>query len=444
VANYGWLAGRRVPALRAGPPVALIFLLASGPVLADGAFPDSMRILLPPDHPEQVMVGTNFGLLVSSDGGGHFRLVCEEAITRGGENVTQYQLGPGGTIYAVTSNELDRSTDACGWSAAAGTWKDPFLTDAFADPATAGHLYALALIPEAGGSVSALFESRDDGRTFADPIYRGGAGVFLTGVESALTAPGTLYVTGFDFRAKEPMLARSRDGGRTFDMKSLAPILGTGEVRLAAVDPADAKIIYYRVLDVDGDKLAISRDGGETARVALALTGEMTAFLRRADGTLLVGTRLEGAFRSTDGGATFAPWPEAPHLRGLAERSGVIYAVADNAVDPFALGSSTDGRTWTPLLRFQGICGVLACSAAVRDTCAPAWARLVQLLGIDATCAAPPDAGVDAPGPVPDAAVQPPAQKGCACASGGASRAPGALPSAVILLALLRRRRRCL
>jgi hypothetical protein len=176
-----------------------------------------------------------------------------------------------------------------------------------------------------------------------------------------------------------------------FQESSLLDSLGSGEPRVAAVDPSDANTIYYRVLGRDGDQLSISRDGGQTARVALSVTGPLTAFLRRADGTLLVGTQLQGAFRSTDGGETFAPWPEAPKLRALAERSGVLYAAADNAADGFALGSSGDGgKTWVALLRFQNLCGVTNCSPAVSASCQAAWSRLVGLFGITGCAETPP------------------------------------------------------
>jgi MYXO-CTERM domain-containing protein len=411
--------------------IAALLVAVSGRARADGAFPDSMRILLPPDRPEQILVGTNFGLLVSSDAGAHFRLVCEEAIARGGENVTHYQMGPAGSLYALSSVEITRSDDRCSWTPAAGAWREPFLTDVFPDPATPGHLFALALVPAPGGTVSALFESRDGAR-FGDPIYTAPMAVFLTGVENAARAPGRLYLTGFDFGLRRSVLIRSTDGLRTFEPVNLAGALGDGEARLAGVDPEDERIIYYRVVDVDGDKLAISRDGGDTARVALAVEGEMTAFLRRADGTLLVGTRAQGAFQSSDGGATFAPWPEAPHLRALGERDGVLYAVADNALDPFALGASRDGgKTWTPLLRFQGICGILSCSPFVRDTCAPAWTRLVELLGITARCDAERDAAVRDAGA--DASVGK-GGGGCGCRLGAA---PPASPLLLVLLLIV-------
>jgi MYXO-CTERM domain-containing protein len=435
--------------VRLRPVVGLLALLAApARGRADGAFPDSMRILLPPDQPGQLILGTNFGLVVSNDGGARWSLVCEEAIATAGENVTQYSLGPppGNVLYAVSSNQLAVSSDAgCTWSAAAGGWTDPFFTDLFPDPADAGHVFVLALVPTPERwSASSLYESRNAGRSFAaPPLYQAVQGLLLTGVESAASAPHTLYLTAYGKPAGElqSLLARSDDGA-TFHQVSLLPSLGTGEPRLAAVHPRDARVVYYRVVDPAGDKLAISRDGGETARVALALSSEMSTFLRREDGTLLVGSKTEGAFRSADDGDTFVPWPEAPRLRALGERAGVLYAVGDDLVDRFAVGASEDGgKSWRPLLRFEDICGILECPSPLRAACQSAWFRLVALLGIRGAC------GANAPEPALDAAAgataTPPGARGCACASAGAG---GGDPSAALVLlaaiAVVARRRR--
>jgi hypothetical protein len=50
------------------------------PAQANGAFPDSMGILLPVDQPNVIIATTNFGLLVSEDAGATFGWICEEAI----------------------------------------------------------------------------------------------------------------------------------------------------------------------------------------------------------------------------------------------------------------------------------------------------------------------------------------------------------------------------
>jgi hypothetical protein len=421
----------RVCLLAAGTALAVGAALSPAPARADGAFPDSMRVLVPPDRPQQIMLGTNFGLVVSNDAGAHWHLVCEEAIATGGEYVTQYLMSgpPADTLYAMSINQLSVSDDrGCSWGSAGGLWTDPAFTDIFPDPTNPARVFALALVRNAQDFfVSSLFDSRDGGHRFGAPLFEAGQSVLLTGVESTASTPQTIYLTEYGNPAGGVIssLARSSDDGRTFREVSLLDALGMGEARLAAIDPSDPRVIYYRVLSPEGaDRLAISRDGGDTAQVALALKGLMTTFLRRADGTLLVGTAVEGAFVSRDGGRTFAPLPRAPHLRWLAERAGVLYAATDNIADKFAVASSSDdGQTWMPLLRFENLCGILDCSPGLRATCQAAWSRLVDLLGITGCADNPHPADASADGAA-DAAAAPKQSHGCSCRSSGSSGGP--------------------
>src|SRR5262249_47688205 len=147
---------------------------------------------------------------------------------------------------------------------------------------------------------------------------------------------------------------------------------------LAAVDPSDANTLYLR-LRGQGDALAISRDGGATLDPLFPLAGRMSALLRRANGTLLVGSSDKQSWRSVDGGHSFAAWLEAPRVRALAERGQVLYVAADDLKDKFAVARSADeGAHWEPLLRFRDIRGPLACGN-LPTVCAGPWAALMAL-----------------------------------------------------------------
>ena len=129
----------------------------------------------------------------------------------------------------------------------------------------------------------------------------------------------------------------------------------------------------------------------------------MTCFLRRSDGTLLMGAVDGSGYRSKDGGQTFAAW-QTPHLRGLAERDGVIFAATSNVVDGYAVAMTTDeGATWKPLLRLQDIQGPADC---VKDACAAPFAALIAQLN----AAAPADMQVP-----PDMSSPSPQRSGCHC-----------------------------
>ena len=54
--------------------------LLSGPAvaLADGALPDSETILVPADRPQEIVLVTNFGLVISEDVGRTWLWSCEQ------------------------------------------------------------------------------------------------------------------------------------------------------------------------------------------------------------------------------------------------------------------------------------------------------------------------------------------------------------------------------
>src|SRR4030095_8849781 len=61
-----------------GVAVALVALLApAGRAHANGALAGSSGILVPVDHPQQIMLETNFGLIISQDGGAGWLWSCE-------------------------------------------------------------------------------------------------------------------------------------------------------------------------------------------------------------------------------------------------------------------------------------------------------------------------------------------------------------------------------
>ena len=165
----------------------------------------------------------------------------------------------------------------------------------------------------------------------------------------------------------------------------------------------------------------------------------MTAFLRRADGTMLVGSRVAGGWISTDSGMTFSKWNGAPHTRALGERSGQLYACGDNWLDQFAVGVSSDGGvTWRPLLRFDQICGPKQCTN-VQTVCASPWRDLVTLFEIPETVCgqSPPDGGAGSGGGGSGG--------GCGCRVGGRAMAGWAVLAALVAIAVSRisaRRRR--
>src|SRR6516162_7293685 len=63
---------------------------ASGAARADGAFPDSDSIVVPASLPGEIVLGTNFGVLLSVDDGDTWTWTCEQA---GNTFGSHYQMG---------------------------------------------------------------------------------------------------------------------------------------------------------------------------------------------------------------------------------------------------------------------------------------------------------------------------------------------------------------
>jgi len=295
-----------------------------------------------------------------------------------------------------------------------------------------------------------VFESMDGGETFAaTPLFVASTGDKLVGVEIARTDPRIIYVA-IAAPGPHPMLARSDDAGAHWETLDLQPSVGARTARIVAVDPADANVVYLRVIGGADESLAISRDGGMSFTTPITLPGGvLSAFARLASGTVLVagllpsdgGTTAGLGWRSGDGGVTFEDWTLAPmpRVRALAEREGKLYLAGSNYQDGWALAVSSDeGRTLHPIARYNQVGSVKACVAAVcQDLCDDQAGR--KIWGPEVCNPSLGDGGADA-GP-------PPSSSGCGCGTAaprGATEIVAALFAAfaMALRNAARRRRR--
>jgi hypothetical protein len=343
---------------------------------ADGAFPDSLSVLVPADRPHHVALATNFGLISSDDDGGTWTWVCEGALT----NCSMlYSVGaaPGDRLFALSADSLVYSDDdACDWSVAVGVVASGGVVDAFPLPQDAQRV--LAVVSPNGVNAQTTYTvvaSSDGGATFSSVIYTAASGDIVTGVEAARGDASTIYVTLATGMAFSPALAVTSDGGGTWRTVDLSPTLGGGGVRLIGVDRTNAGRVFLRASLLDAEVLAVFDAG--TGAVTMPLTfpgGLMTAFVQTAEGPLVAAGRIDNdaaVHRSLDGGASWQTVAGAPHLRALAERAGTLYAAADDTADGYALGASTDlGLTFRPLMRFDQVSSIATCvRASCRATC---------------------------------------------------------------------------
>jgi hypothetical protein len=244
--------------------------------------------------------------------------------------------------------------------------------------------------------------SADGGSTFDTALLRPPAGTLVVGVESARSRPATIYATLRVGPGTHPRVARSDDGGQTWQTFDPEAAVGAFDLAIAAVDPDEPRRAYFRVSGFPDETLAVTEDGGASLQVSARIDhGMLTAFGRRADGTLLVAgiARTGGVvLASADGGATWQPWAQPPHARDFAEREGTLHVVGDDAVDRFAIAVSRaareDGTGLRPLMRLADVSQVRPCAfAACASACAAEVARNTFRPSV---CAAPPAPAADA------------------------------------------------
>jgi hypothetical protein len=372
-------------------------LTTGGSARADGGIPGSLAILLPADQPQKIGLATTFGLILSDDGGATWQWTCEQLATTSMANM--YAVGPpavasggvGDRFYALSPLKgLALSDDeSCTWRLSSGGIAGAAsVSDFFVDPTDPAHVLAAAA-PAASGSTSAqaIYVSTDGGATFGgSPLFTAPDGAPIVGIEIARSNPSVVYVAYYLTASggRDPVLARSTDGGAHWSTADLTASVGSAIVRILAVDPANSDVVYLRVLEAAGEDIAVTRDGGTTVTKPLTIPmGAVSAFARLQSGTVLVGAlvpfagdgggTMGAAFRSTDGAMSFQPlkMPGQPHLVGLAERiengQSRLYLSGKNYSDGWALAVSTDeGASLTPLMSYDQVNGIKPC---VQQTC---------------------------------------------------------------------------
>ena len=357
----------------------------------NGAFPDEFSVNFVPGAPHRILIGANFGLLVSEDDGATWRYSCEPYVTTGSSaalssaNVGFYQVTANGAILA-DAIQVTRSPDTgCSWPMSTGSVAPPVVvSDVFADPADA--TVAWAITARANGSD--VVASHDGGQSFGAPLYS--TSDLLTGVESSKSKAGVVYATLVAAAATGSKLLRSADAGATWTATAIA---NTNTLpRILTVDPANENVVYLRLVDFPNDSILVTTNGGQTFGTALVATGQLTSFLLASDGALYAGT-LDGHFYARPAGAAQFTQHAGPHLRCLGQRPGTarIFACGDLNLDGFSLAYSDDaGQTFQKVMTFRDLLGPLACPQ-VQAACAAHWSRIQQVLGIGGTGS--PDAG---------------------------------------------------
>ena len=210
-----------------------------------------------------------------------------------------------------------------------------------ASPPTAGslpgsdHVHALRATDDGSlllGLHGALWRS-DDGADW-EQLGLEGQDAMALGV---LKEGEPLLVGGHD------VLARSTDGGETFEM--LSPELPSLDIHALAQAPSEPRVVYAYVV---GDGVYRSDDAGDTwalaAPIGTQLPGDLAAMAVDPNDpdVVLVGSGGNGVFRSVDGATSFAQTTDWGTLGLALAADGTVLAATLRGVDV----SDDGGETW--------------------------------------------------------------------------------------------------
>lgn len=435
---------------------SLLLATATG-ALANGRPPATSTINFRQGNEQHIVAGMTFGLVVSHDGGATWQWMCENAVKYGGVYDPDYLYSPTGAVFATTFVGTLVNRNGCTFDATVHGEKFISTIELGGD----GALYAAAAQPAnptvADPGDSAIYRSADDGLTFPVAPTPGQVGDWWNSLEVAPTDPTRVYLAGYRLvgSGRTFLLFKSTNGGASYAPMSLTGLTTTNNSQIDIVGISQQSVdhvyvrVSYQLENAVSDAVFRTLDGGATW-TKIREEQDQIAFVARASGDLVVGTRSSGSFVSHDSGATWEPLAGAPHIGCLVENSaGEVWACTQNygaqqvPSDDAGIMKTTDLSTWTKVLRFQDIQGPVDCAVGTpqRDECVPMWCALKQQLGITAdptSCATM----VDGPPETDGGLVVTPPPKSCCSAGDGGAPASLAIGAAVGAVLVRRRRRR--
>jgi hypothetical protein len=374
-----------------GVAAVVVVTLAAFPARANGRFPASGQLAVDPSDPAHLVVRTTYGLTVSHDGGASWSWICEASVGYGGTEDPMMAITADGSIIAGIFEGLSVSHDrGCQWDLTQGGLTGRYVIDVAAERLEPKN--AVLLISNSiGGSMflTELWETNDNAATWTvagvdmPPDFLG-----LT-LDAAPSLPSRVYVSGrYGKPAYDGAIERSNDRGKTWE-KLLIP--GSNDLALpyiGGIDPTHPDVVYVR-LDADkNDRLVVTKDGGTTWTQAFTSSENLTGFAISPDGaTVALGGDKDGIWTAPASTLAFTK-VSTVGARCLTWTKAGLYACADEFVDGFALGLSTnEGKTFTPVMHLQINCGPLACGAATSTgkVCPALWGATKLAIG-GATC----------------------------------------------------------
>jgi hypothetical protein len=399
--------------------------LVSSPARANGRFPRADQLVLAPGSPDELVLRTTFGLLVSDDAGASWDWVCERAIGFSGIEDPPVAVLPNGVLLAGLLEGLAQSSDrGCSWQFAATPAPPLPIIDLSARREAPNLAVALAwerqtATASAPGYRARFFASADGALTWQAHGTGIDSSVLVLTLDVAPSDPKRLYASGIRSGGGERSAALfvSRDNGTSW-IERPVPFDARAEqgLYIAAVDPTSPDRVYLRTSGASSSRLLSTGDAGATFQEHYA-GGPILGFALSLDGKqIYLGGVDDGLWVGAHGELVFEQRSTLP-IVCLTASADALYACS-NDLGGFALGVSRDGgRSFEPVLVLSEVRGPLACaSGAAFGTCDADWPMLSDRLGIR-----PASTTVDAPR---DTATEPAADDSTTPRTAGCSFMP--------------------
>jgi hypothetical protein len=351
----------------------------------NGRFPAANQLVFSSADTKLVVLRTTFGILISHDYGASWVWLCEDALGLSPSSVEDPPVAvtAGGSMVVGTSSALETSPDlGCTWNVQGGALASQSIVDVAVRPDTPRTIVALqsSYDAEAGASLgyrSQVFQSIDDGRTWAPLGVPIEAGVVATTIDVAASDPLRLYVSAYRMATEagpaSASLFVSVDQGSSWTERPLPPLDPASESAafIGAVDPANADVVYVRtggMATTKPSRLFVTRNAGQSTQPALQLTGAMLGFALSPDGSRVFAGGpgdglLAAASASVGTPGAFSVVTPSLHVLCLATHGTDLWACSDSQSGFVAGVSPMQNATLVPKLQFADIQTPIACGA---------------------------------------------------------------------------------
>jgi hypothetical protein len=368
-------------------------LFHAAPAAANGRFPQSNQIVFSPTNPDLIVLRTTYGILPSRDHGATWQFLCEDALGVGPNTLADPSIGltQDNALLAGVAIGLDVSPDTgCNWNCIGGPLAGQSIVDLAVRPDTPTSAVAItgtyvAVADSAQEQTySQIFETNDEGMTWAPLGIPIDPTVVVETVDVAKTDPNRLYVSGVRGygSARTALLFVSKDKGATWTEVDFSTALFDptmeDSIFIGAVDPTNADRVYVRssaqvtggrsrltvvTFAADGTPSFASPHTFDAGMAFLGVTGQMLGLAVTEDGSkIYIGSVGDGLWSADTSDLAFHK-VSSIKVQCLATRGSELWACSA-AVSGFIAGVSTDGgKMFTSKLPLVGtLTGPIACA----------------------------------------------------------------------------------